>query len=49
MTLVGDSSLEERKKFVLMGKCRLRYWINKSYHSDEVKVFVLKVGNGFDY
>jgi len=47
--LVGDPPLAIRKRLVLLGKCRLRYWLNKHYVSEEVKRFIVKVLNGFDY
>lgn len=47
--LVGDPSLESRKKLVRLGKRRLRYWLNKCYVSEEAKAFIGKVRNGFRY
>jgi hypothetical protein len=47
--LVGDPPLEVRRGLVRMGRRRLRYWLNKSYVSDEARGFIGKVRNGFDY
>ena len=47
--LVGDPPLEMRKHLVRLGKRRLRYWLNKHYVSGDVKGFIGKVRNGFDY
>lgn len=40
---------EERERLAKNAKRRLRRWINRPYRSDEVKRFVAKVCNGFDY
>lgn len=47
--VVGDPSLEVRRRLVLLGRRRLRYWLNKSYVGGEVRAFVSKVRNGFDF
>jgi len=47
--VVGDPSLEVRRHFVLLGRRRLRYWLNKAYVGEEVLAFVSKVRNGFDF
>jgi transposase len=48
-SLVGDPSLEVRRGLVLLGRRRLRYWLDKVYVGEEVRAFVKKVGNGFDF
>ena len=44
-----DPPLEVRRRLVLLGRRRLRYWLGKSYVDDDVKAFVAKVRNGFDF
>jgi hypothetical protein len=47
--LVLGPSLEVRRRLVLLGGRRLRYWLNKSYGGEEVVAFVQKVRNGFGF
>jgi len=47
--LVGDPPLEVRRQLVLLGRRRLRYWLGRSYVGEEVRSFVQKVRNGFDF
>jgi len=47
--VVGDPSWEVRRGLVLLGRRRLRYWLNKVYVGEEVRAFVAKVRNGFDF
>jgi transposase len=48
-SLVGDPPIEERLRLVLVGKERLRLWLDRSYKSGEVLRFMGKVERGFEF
>jgi len=48
-SLMEDPPPMERVKLKKKAKRRLSYWLDKRYKSREVKKFVQKVRNGFDY
>ena len=45
---VGNSSLEWRWEFVVLGEC-LRFWLGRSYRSGEVLWFMGEVEWGFEF
>jgi hypothetical protein len=48
-SLAGDPSLERRRQLVVEGEERLRFWLDRSYRSGEVRRFMGKVERGFEY
>lgn len=49
LVLEDDPPPEERAKLLKKAKRRLRYWIKKRYRKEEIKKFIQKICNGFDY
>lgn len=48
-SLEDDPPPEERAKLARKAKRRLRYWMKKRYRKEEIKKFIQKIRNGFDY
>ena len=46
---VGNSSLEWRREFVVLGEERLRFWLDRPYKSGEVLWFMGEVEWGFEF
>ena len=49
LVLEDDPPPEVRAKIARKAKRRLRYWTKKRYRNEEIKDFIQKIRNGFDY
>lgn len=49
LVLEDDPPPEERVKLARKAKRRLRYWMRKRYRKKEIKDFIQKIRNGFEY